>query len=360
MTRKKAGGILAALLALAILAGCGGAAKPAAPAPAPAAAPAPAPAPTPPPAPQFKVGMVTDVGGLGDKSFNDSANAGLKRAESELKAKVAVVESKRQEDYEPNLTTLKDQGYDLVWAIGFLMTDSVAKVAAKFPNQKFAIIDSVVDKAPNVANVTFKEEEGSFLVGVIAAKATKVKKVGFVGGMDVALIRKFEAGFRAGVKAVDPTIVVSANYTGAFDSPQKGKESALTLFGQGADVIYAAAGACGTGVIEAAKDKGLYAIGVDSDQNSLAPQNVISSMMKRVDNAVFMVSQQAANGKFAGGSVTVLGLKENGVGPSPTTLWDKAPGAKELVDKWTAAIVGGKATIPTDIKGFEAWTVPSI
>lgn len=304
--------------------------------------------------------MVTDVGGLGDKSFNDSANAGLKKAEAELKAKTAVVESKRQEDYEPNLTTLKDQGFDLVWAIGFLMTDATAKVAAKFPNQKFAIIDSVVEKANNVASVVFKEEEGSFLVGVIAAKASKSNKIGFIGGMDVPIIRKFEAGFRAGVKSVNPNAEVKDIYTGAFDSPAKGKEAALTLYGQGVDVIYSAAGACGIGAIEAAKEKNLYAIGVDSDQNSLAPQHVISSMMKRVDVAVFSVSKAAAENKFAGGGVTVLGLKEGGVGPSATTLWDKAPGAKELVDKWTKAIVEGKAVIPTDMKAYEAWKVPQI
>jgi basic membrane protein A and related proteins len=309
---------------------------------------------------QYKVAMVTDVGGLGDESFNDSAHRGLKDLESKDKMRISVVESKKQEDYEPNLGLLADQKFDVVWAIGFLMTDATNKVAGQKSNVKFGIIDSVVEK-PNVASVVFKEEEGSFLMGILAAKATKTNKVGFIGGMDVPIIHKFEAGFRAGVKAVNPNVQVIVVYTGNFHDVASGKEAAITIYGQGADIIFSAAGACGIGAIEAAKEKNLMAIGVDSDQNKLAPNHVISSMMKRVDVAIYEVSKLAKAGNFPGGKVTVLGLKENGVGWSDTTLWAKMPGdTKALAEKWRKAIIDGKANVPSDRQQFNAWQVPQI
>lgn len=308
----------------------------------------------------YKVAMVTDIGGLGDESFNDAAHAGLKQFEKKEGGKISVVQSKKQEDYEPNLTQLADQKMDVTWAIGFLMGEATQKVAAKKKENKFGIIDMVVE-LPNVASVVFKEEEGSFLMGVLAAKTTKTKKVGFIGGMDVPIIHKFEAGFKAGVKAIDPSIQVITVYTGKFDDPAKGKADALTIYGQGADVIFSAAGACGIGAIEAAKEKNLFAIGVDSDQNKLAKDHVISSMMKRVDVAIYEISKQAKDGKFPGGKVSVLGLKENGVGWSDTTLWNKmAPDAKATAEKWKKAIVEGKVQVPADRKAFDAWKVPSI
>lgn len=349
MRRRPVAAALAAYLTLALLVGCR-----TNPAPAPGGG-ARTPAPT-----AFKVGMVTDVGGLGDKSFNDSAHAGLLRAQSELKSQISVVESRRQEDYIPNLTTLRDQGFDLTWAIGFLMADATARTARENPGTKLGIVDAEVPGVPNVASVVFREEEGSFLVGLLAAKASRTGRVGFVGGGDFALIWKFEAGFRAGVKAANPSARVDAVYTGVFDDPARGKEAALALNGRGADVIYHASGACGLGVIEAARERNFLAIGVDSDQNSLAPQNVLSSMLKRVDNAVFQVTQQTMQGKFPGGQTTRLGLKEGGVAVSPTTLWDRAPGGKELVARWTTAIVSGRVTVPSDRTAVATWTPPAI
>lgn len=309
---------------------------------------------------QFRVAMVTDTGGLGDESFNDSAHRGIKEMEAKQNARIAVVESKKQEDYEPNLGQLADQKFDLVWAIGFLMAEATDKTAERKTDVKFGIIDMVVEK-PNVASVVFKEEEGSFLMGVLAAKATKSKKVGFIGGMDVPLIHKFEAGFKAGVKAIDPSIQVITVYTGSFEDVAKGKESAITIYGQGADVIFSAAGACGIGAIEAAQEKNLYAIGVDSDQNHLAPNHVISSMMKRVDVAVYEVSKATKEGNYPGGKVTVLGLKENGVGWSDTTIWNVMAGdAKETAEKWKKSIVDGKVQIPTDRQALDSWQVPKL
>lgn len=335
--------VVAALLTVVLLVGCGGGASK-----------------------QFSVGMVTDVGGLGDQSFNDAAHRGLKQAEADLKAKIAVVESNKLDDYESNLKTLYDQKMSVIWSIGFLLTDATKAAATTYPDGQFAIIDSVVaDDAgtplKNVASVVFKEHEGSFLVGMLAAKATKTGKIGFVGGMDIPLIRKFEAGFRAGVKAVDPNLTVTDVYTGVFDDVNKGKEAAIALYSQNVDVIYAAAGACGIGVIEAAKEQGKLAIGVDSDQNHLAPDNVLSSMMKRVDVAVFSISKQASEGKFPGGTITALGLKEDGVGYSDTTLWNKLPdGTKDLVDKWRQGIVDGTVVVPETIDDAKAWAPPAI
>lgn len=344
----------AVLLTVGILAGCGGAPKEQTPAPG-AGGTTPAPAP----AKKYMVAMATDVGGLNDDSFNASAWEGMKKLEADGLT-VKAVESKRQEDYETNFRTLMDQGYNLIWGIGFLMQDGVDKIAKANPKQNFAIIDAVVEQ-PNVASVTFKENEGSFLMGVIAARTTKTKKVGFVGGMDIPVIHNFDGGFAAGVKAVDPTIEVLRVYAGSFIDSAKGKDIALTMYRQGADVIFHAAGATGQGVIEAAKEQKKFAIGVDRDQNYLAPEFVISSMMKRVDVAVYNVSKQAADNKFAGGKVTALGLKEEGVGYSKTTLWNKMPeGTQALVDKWAAAIKAGTVSVPNHFDKVKGWEVPKL
>lgn len=354
MSRKWFAKATVAAVALSIvLAGCGGAKKEA---PAPAAnQPAPAKQET-----KFRVGMATDVGGLNDESFNAAAYAGLKKAEKEIGAEIKAIESKRNEDYEPNFKSLQDLKYDLVWGIGFLMQDAVTKISKENANQKYGLIDAVV-AAPNVASVTFKEQEGSFLMGVIAAKTTKTKKVGFVGGMDFDVIWHFDAGFQAGVKAVDPTIEVKRVYAGSFTDPAKGKDVTLAMLKDGVDVVFHAAGATGNGVIEAAASQKKFAIGVDQDQNKLAPEYVISSMMKRVDVAVFDISKATKEGNFPGGKVVTLGLKENGVGYAPSTLWNKMPeGTKALVDKWADAIKAGKVVVPENMDKLKGWEVPKI
>lgn len=338
------------VMALGILAGCGGS-KPT------DKTPASQPPTDNKPAVTFKAGMVSDVGGLNDHSFNEAAYNGLQKLKSDgLAGEIKGVESKRQEDYEPNMQNLVDAKFDIVWGIGFLMGDSTAAQAKANPNQKYGLIDSVVE-APNVASITFKEEEGSFLMGVIAAKATKSKVVGFVGGMDIPVIHHFEAGFKAGVMSIDPTIDIKTVYTGKFDDPAAGKNTALAMIDAKADVIFHAAGGTGDGVIEAAKEKKVYAIGVDKDQNSLGKDTVISSMMKRVDTAVFTVSKQAKDGQFKAG-ITALGLKEDGVGTAPSTRWDLMPAdTKALVEKWTEAIKSGKVVVPNEpdkLKDFKA------
>jgi len=307
-------------------------------------------------APTFRVAMVTDVGGLGDKSFNDAAFEGLNKLKKELGCEIKVVESAKMEDYVPNLKSLADQKYDMIWAIGFLMTDALTQVAKMYPEQKFGFIDSVVN-LPNVHNVTFKEQEGSFLVGVIAATDSKKKKVGFVGGMEFPIIQKFEAGFKAGVKAVDPKIKVFSAYVGAFDNPGKGKELANAQFIYGVDVIYHAAGASGLGVINAAKEKGkgYWAIGVDRDQYNDGMRTnktncVLASMVKRVDVAIYKSSSATLNGKFAGGTVTELGLAENGVGVSENAKKTASKNALTKAEAYRKKIITGKIKVPTNPK----------
>jgi basic membrane protein A and related proteins len=354
MSRKWFAKATVVALALSVvLAGCGG--KKQEPAPS-GTAPTPAPAAE---AKKWKVGMATDLGGLNDESFNQAANEGLKKLEKEG-VSVRPIESKKEADYEPNFRSLMEQKYDLIWGIGFLMHDALDKVAKENPTQKFAIIDEEV-KQPNVASVKFREEEGSFLMGIIAAKTTKTKKVGFVGGMDIDVIHHFDYGFKAGVKTIDPTVQVITVYTGSFTDAAKGKDTALSMISQGADVIFHASGNTGTGAIEAAASKKVFAIGVDKDQNSLAKEYVISSMMKRVDNAVYNVSKAMIDGKFAGGTVQSLGLKEDGVGYAPSTLWAKMPAdTKATVDQYADAIKAGKFTVPADKAAFDKWAVPKL
>ncbi len=293
----------------------------------------------------LRVAMVTDVGGLGDQSFNDAAYRGLLRAESEFNAEIAVIESSAMTDYVENLSSLAEQGYDMVWAIGFLMTDALAEVAEQYPDTTFGLIDAVVD-SPNVASITFKEEEGSYLVGAIAALESETDKVGFVGGMEMPLIKKFEAGFLAGVKKINPDADIVVGYTGAFDDPSAGKELALTQYNQGADVIYHASGACGIGVIKAAAEKGLYAIGVDSPQAHLAPYWVLTSMVKRVDNAVYSEVEALNEGTFEAGH-KVYGLAEDGVGYSDQALAKVHPDLMKQVNQLKQQIIDGDIQVPT-------------
>ncbi|HUY83589.1 MAG TPA: BMP family ABC transporter substrate-binding protein, partial [Steroidobacteraceae bacterium] len=241
--------------------------------------------------------MVTDTGGLGDQSFNDGAYRGLLAAKRELHADIAVLQSRSAADYQPNLTVLANKEYDEIFAVGFLMARDLDEVASRFPSRNFAIIDAVVDE-PNVASITFREQEGSFLAGAAAAMVSKTKTIAFIGGIDIPLLRKFEAGYTAGARQIDPSINVLDKYVGSFDDPAAGKEICGVLLSQQADVIYVAAGKAGLGAIDQIRDRtGVYAIGVDVDQDALLPGKILTSMVKRVDIAVLTVSKEAATGK---------------------------------------------------------------
>lgn len=365
--------------------------------PPPAATPAPT-APANPTVAQdtkakvLKVGLVTDVGGRGDHSFNDSALRGLElwsagklmdaghyrdASADDLKATLqqdlatrgispvggvtpVVLQSKVAEDYEPNLQLLVDQGATLAVGVGFMLENAVEAVAKRNPDTKFLLIDSPIVGAdgkpytlPNVRTVVFREEQGSFLVGALAGLVTHDNKVGFVGGMEVPLIKRFEAGFRAGVAATNPQAVVIANYTGSFDNVAAGKQVGQDVMAKGADVVFQAAGSDGLGVIQAVKEaraagKPVFVIGVDSDQSSLAPEAVLTSMVKRVDLAVYEAVRDLSQGKLQGGDV-VLGLKEGGVTYAPVNVdFPNKVAALQKLEELRARVVSGELQVPTD------------
>jgi basic membrane protein A len=309
-----------------------------------------------------KAAMVTDVGGLGDKSFNDLSYQGLQRAEEELGVEIEVLESKEITDYQSNIDQLANAGYSPIFAVGFLMTDTVKELAPQYPDTLFGGVDEFFEEPmDNVVGLNFKEEEGSYLAGVVAGLATKESfdsklnadnVIGFVGGMDVPLIKKFEAGFIAGAKAVNPDVKVISLYAGNFTDQAKGKELGLSLIDQKADVIYAAAGAVGLGTIQACQERGALFIGVDADQYETVPGSgdvMLTSMMKRVDNAVFLTIQSVVNDEFAGGENQVFGLAEEGVELAPFHDFEsKVPQSiKDAVAKARQDIISGAITVPT-------------
>ena len=271
------------------------------------------------------VGVVFDVGGRGDKSFNDGAFLGAERAIRELGARVRFIEPGEGTDREAGLRLLAAEGMDLVIGVGFIFSDDLSQLSKEYPNVRFAGIDfappvdaagNVIPPPANLAALRFREEEGSFLVGALAALIGNSKRLGFVGGMDFPLIHKFEAGFKAGVNAVCPDCQVVAQYAGvtpeAFRNPGRGQELALSQYQSGVNVIFHASGSTGLGVFEAARRRGKLAIGVDSDQQSEAPGFILTSMVKRVDEAVFKAIKDVQDGTFKGG-IFELGLAEQGV-----------------------------------------------
>ncbi|HEX8440679.1 BMP family ABC transporter substrate-binding protein, partial [Archangium sp.] len=356
-------------------------------APAPAAAAAPTPA-----AGKAKIGLVLGLGGRGDQAFNDSALRGLEQWAAGLKHEgggykpltpeerqasfgpdleereaqlvplditPVILQSRVAEDYEPNLQLLVDQGVSLSLAVGFMLEDAVETVARRNPDMRFLLVDSPLLNAkgepytlPNVRTVVFREEEGCFLVGALAGLVTKGGKVGFVGGMEIPLVKRFEAGFRAGVAATHPKATVISNYTGSFTNFALGKQVGQDLLSKGTDVIFAAAGVDGLGAIQAVKEardegKPVYVIGVDSDPSHLAPKAVLSAVVKRVDLVVYEAVRDRLQERFQGGNVT-LGLKEGGIAYAPVRL--DFPGKQDALRKLEelkAKIISGEIKVPT-------------
>src|SRR5262245_51133221 len=265
---------------------------------------------------EFAPAVVFDMGGKFDKSFNEAAYAGAERFKKETGIADREFEVTNEAQREQALRNMARRGSQIVVGIGFAQATGMEKVAKEFPAIKFAIIDAVVD-LPNVQSIVFKEHEGSFLVGMAAAMASKTGKIGFVGGMDIPLIRRFAVGYVEGARYVNPKIEVYQNMTGttpaAWNDPTRGGELARSQFDRGADVVYAAAGATGLGVLQAAKDRGRLAVGVDSNQNHIQPGTVLTSMIKRVDLAVYDAFKTAREGTWKPG-VRVLGVAEGGVG----------------------------------------------
>jgi basic membrane protein A len=302
------------------------------------------------------IGLVFDVGGRGDKSFNDAAYIGLMRAQRELGVEVSFLEPAGSEDREAGLRLFAARGLDLVIGIGFIFSSDVDAVAKEYPSVHFACVDYAPPSGgppPNVAGLVFREEEGSFLVGAAAGLLTKTHHVGFVGGMVTPLIRKFEAGYMAGVEATCPTCVVHSAYAGAtpdaFKDPAKGKAIAVGEIASGADVLYHASGATGHGVFEAAHDAHVFAIGVDGDQYAEMPGTVVTSMVKRMDVTVFDTIRDVIAGHFSGGMHT-YGLAEDAVdwvhdGPHAA---DVPPDVVARVEELKRAIIAGTLHVPSD------------
>ncbi len=345
MKKKFAAILLAALMGTAALAGCSSNTPP---------------AETPPtdtPAEKvMKISMVTDVGGVKDQSFNQSAYEGLQRAEADLGMEIGYIESTQDADYEPNLETLVDGENDLIWGVGFKMADAIMAAAGNYPDQKYGIIDfDYGDTTPsNVIGVLFKEQEPSYLVGLIAGKMTTANKIGFVGGMDVPVINRFRFGFLAGVQAANPEAQVDVQFANAFDDPAKGKAIANQMYASGIDIIFHAAGDTGTGVIEAAKEQDKMVIGVDRDQNDLAPDNVITSAVKRVDNAIYLIAEELKNGNFDGGTTMIFGLKEGGVDIAATSDKNVPADILEFVNAEKEKIISGEITVPGTEEEYNA------
>ena len=315
----------------------------------------------PPASDTIDVGVVFDLGGRGDKSFNDGAYLGAERAEKELGVEVRFIEPGEGSDRESGLRLLAAEGMDLVIGVGFIFTDDLAQLAKEYPKTKFAGVDfSVASDASgrpvpppaNLAALKFREEQGSYLVGALAALVGDSKKIGFVGGMDSPLIQKFEAGYKAGVKQVCPDCTVLSQYAGvtpeAFRNPGKGKEIALSQYQQGVNVIFHASGSTGLGVFEAARQTNKLAIGVDADQYSEAPGHVLSSMVKGVDNAVYDAIRKVKDGQFAGG-IYQYGLAEQGVGYVYDTNNEKLIPAdvRAELEHLRQEIIAGRIVVPS-------------
>jgi basic membrane protein A len=308
----------------------------------------------------LKIGLAYDIGGRGDKSFNDSAAAGLDAAKQKYGLSAANVkeleaaQGEAEADKEARLTQLADNGFNTIIAVGFAYAPAIKAVVGKYPNVKFAIIDDNSVQAPNLADLTFAEEQGSFLVGAIAALKSTKHHVGFIGGVNVSLIQKFQAGFDAGAKAADPSVKLENKYLtqppdfGGFNDPTKGETAANGIYDAGADVIFAAAGGSGSGVFKAAKAKSALAIGTDSDQYQTAAEDVkdvvISSMLKRVDVAVSKFIDSVKDGSFKAGN-TIFDLKAGGVDYS--TSGGKIDDIKAKVDDFKQKIIDGTITVPT-------------
>lgn len=291
--------------------------------------------------------IIFDLGGKFDKSFNEAAFKGAQRWAEETGGKFRDIELQSEAQREQALRRFAENGANPVVMVGFAFADALSQVADDYPDTRFVIIDMVVDK-PNVRSVVFNEHEGSYLVGMLAAMASKTGKVGFIGGMDIPLIRKFACGYAQGVKAVNPEAEVISNMTGttpaAWNDPVKGSELAKAQIAQGADVIYAAAGGTGVGVLQTAADEGILSIGVDSNQNYMHPGKVLTSMMKRVDNAVY---QALKDGPEMETGFSVMGLANGGVDYALDEYNAPLISAemKARVDEAKAAIAGGEIKV---------------
>lgn len=301
---------------------------------------------------EFKVGLVTDVGGVNDASFNQSSWEGLQKAAEDFGVEVNYLESSTDADYIPNIETFIDEEYDLIISVGYMLADATRQAAEENPDFKFAIVDDASIDLPNVTSLMFRQEQASYLVGYVAGLMTKTDNIGFVLGMANENMNLFGYGYCAGAIDANPDITIQQFNVNSFADPATGKTNAGTAITNGADIIFHAAGATGLGVIEACQEAGVYAIGVDRDQHDDAPGTVITSAMKRVDNAVYDCVESLLEDKLEGG-VRTYDLAAGGVdiSPSQELLTDDV---KKAVEDVKAKIIAGEVTVPSSKEEFEA------
>jgi basic membrane protein A and related proteins len=348
-------GLIAVLALATVAAGCGGDdADEVAPVEEPATEPAEeAPAEE---ADAIRVGLVTDIGGLDDRSFNMLANQGLEQARDELGVEIRVLQSQSDADYVPNLSSLAEEGYDLIISVGFLMGEVTEQVAREFPDVNFAIIDFAYDDAPeNLQGVVFREQETGYLVGYLAGLVTQSdldrtneqNVISSVGGQQIPPVDRFIAGFQAGARESNPEVQTLNAYSQDFVAQDRCKEVALDQIANGSDVVFQVAGGCGLGALDGADEQGVWGIGVDADQAHLGP-HMLTSAMKRVDVAVFRMIEQVQQDAFEGGGVSVFGLAEDGVGLGEVS--DEVP--QEMLDQVEEVrerIIAGEIEIPETV-----------
>ena len=306
----------------------------------------------------FKVGMITDTGGVNDESFNQSAWKGFQDAQAKLgkdKLEIKYLESKQDADYVQNIDTFADEEMDLIVGVGFKLEAAITEAAKNYPEQQFALIDAVCEgeQLENVTSLLYEDNVSAYLTGLIAGKMTETNKVGFIGGMESEVITKFEYGFRAGVKAANPDAEVMVQYANSFTDSALGKTIANQMHSNDVDIVFTCAGAVGIGAIEAAKENGKKAIGVDQDQNSLAPDNVITSAMKNIDVSVEEMLSNVVDGSYKGGEIIVNTLSMGGVGIAPTSNKNVPPDVLEYVSKEAEKVKSGEVKVPSNKEEFE-------
>ena len=297
----------------------------------------------------YSIAMITDVAGVNDQSFNQSAWEGLEKAKKDLGVEVKYLESKQDADYSTNVETLIDEEVDLIIGVGSKLAPTIEQAAKDYPDQKFVIVDETYEKIPsNVETVLFKAEQSAYLVGLIAGKMTKTNDVGFIGGMDISVINTFKYGYMAGVKTANSKCKLQSQYANSFTDQAKGKAIANQMISNGTDIIFIAGGDVGTGAIEAIKEANKYAIGVDRDQSDLAPDNVLTSAIKRVDIGVYETVKSFIEGKFEGGSSTTYGLEQGAVGIPDTTSKLVPQDVLDYVNEEIKKLESGEVVAPKD------------
>ena len=303
---------------------------------------------------KITVAMITDVAGVNDQSFNQSAWEGLQKAEKELGVEVKYLESKQDSDYATNIETLVDEEVDLILGVGMKLADAIKEGAELYPEQKFVLVDEEIKDAKNVKSILFNAQESAYLAGLVAGRMTKTNSVGFIGGMELPVIDTFKYGFMAGVKAANPDAEVQSQYANSFTDQAKGKAIANQMYSNGADIVFTCGGDVGTGAIEAAKENGKFAIGVDRDQSDLAPEYVLTSAIKRVDVGVYETVKAYVDGLFEGGTTTVYGLEDNAVGIPDTTKNLVSQEILDYVAEQTEKLKSGEVVAPKTEEEYNA------